>query len=373
VPTPGTSYYLGPAGDDAADGKTPGTAWQTLCHALATVPAGSSLLVAKGEYLSSSAFVDKAVTVKGGYSADFASWDPDANQSLFYGQLLLNHPGAVWAGFRMITRHTCTLSCSHTQHKVHSGTVVRNYFEAVTSGASYFWFIELSPCEGDAVRFRCNDVYLKESGNDAGAITMNGAGLTLVDANRICAKGTGALSFFDGTPTVGGTATIRRVIMNGFSECDRYDVFSCANGREVEYTLVNNTLFPAAVYGKTYCGPMVRYRLINNIFGTTAWNLDESNNGKAEVTEARGNLSLSAFSLKPTPLVSTDNNLGGTYTPAQVFVSPTSGDYSPLPGGPAVGKAVNSYGASTYGWPTMDLAQWPRAASGSWDRGAISP
>ncbi len=372
IPTPGTKFYLSPSGADSADGKSPATAWQTLCHALATVPAGSSLLVAKGEYLSSVAILDKAVTVKGGYSADFASWDPDANQTTFHGQLLLNHPGATWGGFRMITRHSCS-SCSFTQHKVYAGTVVRNYFEAVTSGANYFTLIELSPCEGDAIRFRCNDVYLQQSGIYAGAIAMTGAGLTLVDANRICAKGVGALAFFDGSPTVAGTSTVRRVIMNSFSESDRYDIFLCADGRETEYVLANNTLFPASVYGKSYCSGLVRYRLLNNVIGAGSWNLDEQSSGKAQIVEARNNLSLSALSLTPAPLAASDNSLGGGYTPAQVFKSPTTGDFKPLAGGPALGQALNLYGLAPYGWPTMDLAQWPRTPSGSWSRGALEP
>src|SRR5690606_30066764 len=98
---------------------------------------GSTVQVAQGAYLSTSLVLAKGLTVKGGYSANFAIWNPDTYQSIFYGRLTMDHNTAVWGGFRMIGN---PIGASQVQHAIRAGTFVRNYVEvkfgagAVSSG-----------------------------------------------------------------------------------------------------------------------------------------------------------------------------------------------------------------------------------------------
>src|SRR5262249_24066178 len=130
IPNPGKQYYVSAsAGNDANDGMTPATPWATLCHAVAAVPAGNTLWVAEGDYASAEAYVDKELTVKGGYDAAFASWDPDLHQSSFYGKLTLDHNAAVFGGFHILGDQINADSASYMQHRIAAGMLLRNYVE----------------------------------------------------------------------------------------------------------------------------------------------------------------------------------------------------------------------------------------------------
>src|SRR5262249_29044646 len=116
-----------------------------------------------GDYASAEVYVDKELTVKGGYDATFSSSDPDLHPTAFYGKLTLDHNAAVWGGFRMLGNPINADSWSYMQHRIAAGMLLRNYIEiVVVSGVDpnvlNLYGIVASACPTGVSVLRCNDI-----------------------------------------------------------------------------------------------------------------------------------------------------------------------------------------------------------------------
>ena len=89
-------FHVAPAGDDAADGRSPGAAWATVEHALGTVPAGDPAVphvvrLAPGDYP-----LARAAALKSGVTLIGAKWPWDANDR-DRARFSVLRPGPDWA------------------------------------------------------------------------------------------------------------------------------------------------------------------------------------------------------------------------------------------------------------------------------------
>lgn len=387
IATPGTVYYVSPTGNDNANGTTPGTAWNTLCRALAMVRPGNSILVAQGNYISASVVVAKGVTIKGGYNSAFTQWNPEMYPSIFYGRLTLDHANAVWGGFRMIAN---PISAAQSHHSLKAGTFVRNYVEAVFAPAvtTQSSAIDATACPGATITMLGNDVYAGASNaSPLRAVGMGyQRGALVLDANRICAQGkvsNGQAFVVNGYST--NTANTASVLLrNNLLETVNSGgyvvrLFTGNGGVDFTTTMTNNTLlaWESGVGGEAATSGKLRWRLTNNILfsvnGTGSSVLLGSGTGVG-FDSAENNL-IFGFSTNalanPVPMTNMGNDTTNSATAASVFTNITNGDFRILVGGQGDELGKNVYNAPTYGYVTTDLAQAPRPAAGAWDRGAL--
>ena len=86
--------YVAPTGDDADDCTNSGSPCRTVQYAVDQAADGDEIHVATGVYtdvnnhggLAQVVYISKTVTVRGGYSADFAAWDPNAHPATLDAQ-----------------------------------------------------------------------------------------------------------------------------------------------------------------------------------------------------------------------------------------------------------------------------------------------
>jgi len=380
-------YYVNASGgSDANDGKSPAKAWATLCKAIAMAPGGSTILVAQGGYASTNVVVAKQITVKGGFSSNFASWNPDVYPTVFYGKLTLDYNSAVWGGFRMIAN---PINVSGTQHVVRAGTFVRNYVETVYGGAATASYgLSATACPGSTSRLFGNDIYAgSTTSTTVAAIGFgNQLGTTILDSNRICVQGkptTGNTYAIVGTgPNLLFPATL--IARNNIIEAasvPSYLVSMTGSTGGADYNLIftNNTML-ARTYGFWGSGATsgkLRWRLTNNILfsmvgGSTAVYLGSG--AGVSFDSAEGNLVFgfnNNLLSTPLPLTSSLNDTTNSATASSVFVNATGGDFNPKTGGQAINNGKNVYNQATYGSVTTDIVQAGRPLSGAWERGAI--
>lgn len=168
VDEPGAVHYVSAAsGSNQNAGTDPAAPWATLAHALATAPAGSTIRVGPGDHGAADVYLDKALTVKGGYDPSFTTWDPDTHWSKLSGRLELHANGAVWAGFRMLAQPRGGGNFSEYFHRVAAGSLVRNYVEIVFTGSAdstFFSGIVATADGGHTSKIRCNDIYMRTAG-----------------------------------------------------------------------------------------------------------------------------------------------------------------------------------------------------------------
>jgi hypothetical protein len=391
IPTPGPQFHLSAAtGDDANDGKTPETAWATLCHAVEAAPAGSTLRVAEGKYASAEVYVGKELTIKGGYAGDFTDWDPDAHPTTFYGRLTLDHNNAVFGGFRVLANPLTAGNWSYAHHFVGAGTLVRNYIEIhATAGSDpnilNLYGIVASACPGGVSVLRCNDIYVKSSapqtfvvsGVEYGNHALH-AGQGVLDGNRICQDGgdfaTTAVGGY-GACTPGEVSVLMRNNIIESTGGRAIEFYSCGTD-DMNMVLTNNTILGGDTGVGAYGDPAatLRWKLTNNIvfspgFGQDAVDLGAPN---VELTSSEGNLTFGFQNngVSPAPLFTAGDDLTGVATQASVFVDAGAGDLRLKNGGQGVGTGVNVYGLPAYGSVKLDLEQKPRPPQGAWDRGA---
>jgi len=380
-------YYVNASGgSDNNDGKTPAKAWSTLCKAVAMAPGGSTILVAQGGYASTSVIVAKELTIKGGYSSNFANWSPDTYPTVFYGQLTLDHNKAVWGGFRMKTTPTTSL----TQHNLRAGKFVRNYVETLFSGgATTSASLGATACVGATSTLLGNDVYSRSTTSTSHAAIQfgNQRGATILDSNRICVEGkaSGATTYaITGSgPNLGGsvpTLIARNNVLEAASN-NAYLVNFLGSSGGIDFNLIftNNTML-GRTYGISGTGATsgkMRWRLTNNILfsltgGSTAVSLGSG--AGVSLDSVENNLVFgfnnNIFNVVPAPAVSAGNDTTNTPTATSVFINATAGDLRLKTGGQGDGTGKNVYNQSTYGTVTTDLMQSPRPSTGSWDRGA---
>jgi len=387
IATPGTLYYVSPTGNDNANGTTPGTAWNTLCRALAMVRPGNSILVAQGNYLSSSVVVAKGVTIKGGYNTAFTQWNPEMYPSNFYGRLTLDHASAVWGGFRMIAN---PISAAQSHHSLKAGTFIRNYVEAVfaASVTTQSSALDATACPGATITMTGNDLYA--GATNATPLRAVGIGYQrgalVLDANRICAQGkavNGQAFVINGYgPNMAATASL--VLRNNLLETANsggYVVRMASGDGGVDFitTMTNNTLlaWESGVGGTAATSGKMRWRLTNNILfslNNTGSSVLLGSGAGVSFDSAENNLvfgfSTNAFA-NPVPMNPSGNDTTNTATATSVFFDVNNGDFRIDVNGQADETGKNVYNAATYGTVITDLAQNPRPAAGNWDRGAL--
>lgn len=397
IATPGTPYYVNAAtGDDANDGLSPSRPWATLCMALAAAPSGSSVLVAAGTYTTAQITLDRPLTVKGGYDAGFTSWDPDAHPTVFAGRLSLAHDQAVFGGFRMISRPASSTWCD-TMHTITAGTLVRNYIEIVYTSLSNSTqcaeTISVEPVAGAAAGVACNDIYVR---GESASHTLGVAAVELyalggdasLDANRICLDDYANKWFAEtvsGYGTCGNgvdvsTLTLtNNIIENAASGQAVGSFYGC--GHDLNMVLTNNTIVTNGAGITGYAGESggtVRWQLTNNIVTGIASGsgsgVQVGTSPGVVVDSASGNLvfGFSNNGISPAPVMASQNDTTGFWTPSQVLVDAAHGDFRPRSGGPAIGTGVNVFGQAAYGSVIDDLALRPRPVTGPWDRGAFA-
>jgi|GEM_PF-2323126 len=388
IGNPGTQYYVKPTGNDSNDGKTPGTAWGTLCKALAMVGAGNTIQVAQGAYLSSEVIVAKGVTVKGGYNASFTLWNPEQYPTIFYGRLTLDHASAVWGGFRMIAN---PISSAQSRHSLKSGSFVRNYVETVfgTGVSTQSSAMNATACPGASLSLIGNDIYA--GGTNATPLRAIGfdyqKGAVILDSNRVCAQGKAAGQAFAvngfGPNTANAGSLLLRNNLLETANGGGYVIFLAGQGGGVDFTttMTNNTLlaWESGVGGtEASNNGKMRWRMTNNIL----FNLNGSGTSAAlgsgsgvSFDGAENNLvfgfSTNAFS-QPTPTVNLNNDWTNTTNAAAVFINAVSGDFRINVNGKADELGKNVFNVPAYGDVTTDLYQSQRPMMpGAWDRGAL--
>jgi hypothetical protein len=391
----GPQLYVNAAtGNDANDGKSPATAWATLCHATAAAPEGSTLRVAEGDYPSSSVFVNKELTIKGGYDATFSSWDPDLHPSNFYGRLTLDHAKAVWGGFKMLSSSIFADSWSYTHHRIAAGTLVRNYIEIIAINGADPLVLNLtglsaSSCPGGTSAIRCNDIYVRSSAPQAfatDAIEYGGdalhEGAAVVDSNRICQdSGGAATTTIDGYGTCGPAPSSISITNNvieksGGIGANAVYFYGC-DMADMDITLTNNTILSDGEgIGGGSEASVLRWRLSNNIVFNTgkAGTAINVGSGVSQIAKSQGNLTFgfSNNGISPTPLSGSGDDTSGKAEPNTVFVNFGAGDFHLVDGGQGAGTGINVYGDPELGGVTTDIFQKPRNMTGPWDRGAFA-
>lgn len=396
IPNPGTQYYVSAAsGSDANDGLSPATAWKSLCYAAQAAPSGSTIQVAEGEYASAEVYVGKDLTIKGGYDASFATWDPDTHPAIFYGKLTLDHNAAVWGGFRMIANPLNADSWSYMHHRIGAGVFVRNYVEIVAVTGSdpnvlNLYGIVASACAGGITVLRCNDIYVRSSAPQAfvtdaieyGNVALHD-GVSILDSNRICQdKGGPATAAIAGYGSCSGnkvSVIMRNNVIEkaGFGGGEGVHFYGCGQA-DMDLTLTNNTILSAGNGVAGYEGPpsTIHWKLTNNIVfsmgnGSSAINVGS---GAVQIGSAENNLTFgfSNNGIFPAPMLSAGNDTSGMASAASVFVNAALGNFKLLAGGQGAGTGLNVYGLNTYGGVTTDILQVPRSMMGAWDRGAYS-
>jgi Protein of unknown function (DUF1565) len=395
IVTPGKQYYVNAAtGNDANSGASPSQPWQTLCRAVGGAAPGSTIRVAAGTYLDGNIAIEKALTVKGGYDATFADWDPVGHPTYFHGKLTLSDDAAVWGGFRMTSRPASSEWCDGMHH-VTAGTLVGNYVEIVYTSlrddTQCAQLIDVQPAGGHSATLACNDIYVRGKspqhllGTTAVELYALG-GAVMLDSNRVCLDGypnTWFAETVSGYGTCGGTSVSQLTLANNVIEnaASGYAVgsfYGC--GHDLDMVLTNNTVLTNGAGITGYAGEsggQVRWKLTNNIVARSpsgsGSGVQLGTDPGVVVTSAAGNLvfGFADNAITPTPQTASQNDTGGAWTPNQVFVGPPIGDYRLRAGSPGIGTGINVYGLPAYGSVIDDLLQQPRPASGSWDRGAL--
>ena len=394
IANPGTQYYVSAAnGSDANDGLTPATAWATLCHAVAAAPSGGTIQVAEGDYASAHVYVGKELTVKGGYDATFAAWDPDLHRSVFHGRLTLDHNASVFGGFQILGNPLNAGSWSYGHHFIGAGTLVRNYVEIVAvSGIDpnvlNLYGIVASACPGGVSVLRCNDVYVRSSAPQAfvvSAIEYGNhalhAGHGVLDANRICQDGgSGATSAIGGYGScfANPVSLLMRnnvIEKTGGGGGDAMEFYNCGSG-DMNFVLTNNTILSSGSGISGSGGPpfLMSWKLTNNIVfsmnnGSSAVNVGA---GGVAITSSEGNLTFGFTSngIFPAPLMSSGDDTSGVATALSVFLNAAAGDLQLKAAGQGAGTGLNVHASPPYGDVTTDVLQAPRLVVGDWDRGA---
>lgn len=390
IPTPGTQYYVSPAGSDANDGTTPAKAWLTLCKAIAMVRPGNTIQVAEGTYVSTLANLAKGVTVKGGYKSDFTQWNPESFKSIFLGRLTLDHANAVWGGFRMITN---PIASAQSQHTLKSGVFVRNDVEAVfaTTVTAQSSALDTTSCAGATLTLLGNDVYAgATNATPLRAIGFNQQrGSLILESNRVCAEGKAigssglayAISGIGTDSADAGSMSLRNNLLET-SNSGGYVVRVLGSSGTADFLTVmtNNTLLGRenGIGGSGANAAKMRWRLTNNI----VFNLNSTGTGVllgagtgVDFSVAQYNL-IFGFSVNPlanpAPVTPISNDTTNSATATSVFVNALTGDFRiKVAPGQADETGGNVYNAAAYGSVTTDLMQSPRPAAGAWDRGAI--
>jgi hypothetical protein len=339
--------------------------------------------------------ITRAITVKGGWDATFATWDPDANPTYFTGTLALNNDGAVWGGFRMISHPA---SGQLGLHNFYAGTFIRNYVEIaytdMADGASNFTAMTANTCAGHTLSMLCNDIYVVATKNspggiihfnDATALSINlGNGSPLeISQTRMCFEGATSTGTFQALQAVGANLaeTASLTLANDFIEvvplmgAANTPARIYSNGGTLNITVVNNTLSgPLALAG--YNGAStgkVSWSLANNILfcPTTfpkAMDLTFSGGGGVvEVSRSQSNLifGYTNNTVMPSPAAGSGDTIGGA-TVGSTFTA----NYHPSPGGPAAGTGANLFNDPNWANVTVDLDNKARGFVGPWDRGA---
>jgi Putative metal-binding motif len=395
IANPGTQYYVSAAsGNDTNDGLTPATAWATLCYAVTAAPAGSTIQVAEGDYASAHVYVGKELTVKGGYDANFAAWDPDLYPSVFYGRLTLDHNASVFGGFRMIGNPVVADNWSYGHHYVGAGTLVRNYIEiVVVDGVDplvlNLYGIIASACPGGVTVLRCNDVYVRSSapqGFVVSAIEYGNqalhAGHGVLDANRVCQDGGGGA-----TGAIGGYGScfpnpVSLLLRNNVIEKAGFggggsamNFYNCGSD-DMTFVLTNNTFLSSGdgLIGSGDPPFLMNWKLTNNIVfsmnnGSSGVNLGGAG---VAVTTSEGNLvfGFNNNGILPVPLMSGGDDTSDVATPISVFMNAALGDLELKPAGQGAGTGLNVHALPAYGDVVTDIVQAPRPMVGPWDRGA---
>src|SRR5690606_5586444 len=123
--------------------------------------------VAEGDYNAAEIALLKPLVVKGGFSSDFSSWDPEQHPSRYFGRLYMNHNDAVWGGFLMhgtVPRNSGNSTYYHSFHRLMAGSLIRNRVEIdyeVTTTTYYLYGTAAVPCAEGVVRLACNDMYVR--------------------------------------------------------------------------------------------------------------------------------------------------------------------------------------------------------------------
>lgn len=403
VPEAGAVYYVSPTGSDASDGAAPERAWATLFHAVRAAAPFSTIRVAAGQYTSAEVHVDRPLVIKGGFDARFASWDPDANRTSFFGRLSLAHDHAIWGGFRLVTRGETDPGASlvETRHHVSGGTLLRNYVEIAwraSRNQHALTAIVAAPPEGHRTRLLCNDVYVRGEGAssspslDVRGVAYDGAGALGGEArlsnNRVCvdrARGVLSAEAVGGAPA-GGRGAARVTLTNNLIEAHgdaarglrsiRGLRFS-SGADDLDVVATNNTVYSETdgIVGMSGAGRgAIRWTLVNNVVfsrgGRDGVNVGAEGSSKVTVAESSGNLVFGFMhdAIVPTPRVSRHDDTTGAWTARDVF-----GDARLLPrdDGPARRGAVNVFGDPAYGAVRTDVWSSTRPIDGAWTRGAV--
>jgi hypothetical protein len=390
----GLVFYVKPAGSDSADGRSPATAWQTLCP-VRTAPAHSTIHVAGGSYNIGTLAITSAITIKGGYDVSFSMTpDPDVNPTYIIGTLILDQEGAVWSGFRMIQHPPQGM---HAPHQLMAGTFLRNYVEILYSTTDknehFFDGLLLKPCAGRALRLLCNDIYVKASrptGDSVPFTTAKALSATLaagpleLSQDRVC---------FDSSNAAGGNSAVfgtgvnlaesgSVVLTNDVVEMvpaggQTPTVGFSAMGGMLDITVVNSDISGSVAVGGSNNIPagMESWSLANNILfcagciGPKAFDI-RGDLGPVQIAESRSNLifGYTDNNVSPPPAISSGDTIGGA-TVASTFVS--ASDYHPSPSpGFAAGTGINLYNSASWPPVTVDLDNRPRPSAAPWDRGA---
>jgi hypothetical protein len=395
IPNPGAQYYVEPAGGSDADaGTSPATAWQSLCHALATAPDGSTINVATGTYGIEWAYLDRALTVKGGYDASFATWDPDAHPSVFLGKLTLNHEYAVWGGFRMHAQAApnAATSAHDYYHVVAAGTLIRNYVEIVYTGTPskfYFYPIVAAACESHTSRIECNDIYVRSSNPGAflssrstveyGNVHLH-QGTGILARNRICSDespdtfnsdvvaGYGSCGAMPASVVMTNNVLEKRHASGGSA----VDFYACDPG-DLDIVLTNNTVVSrtGGLNGSSSGAAQVHWTLANNIFAGNG-GFSSVDGGTTVIDESLGNLcfGFGSNAIVPAPAFTMGDDVTGVASLVSVFTAAASGDFTLVAGGQGDGTGINLYGDAGYGAVTTNILGAARPMMGAWDRGA---
>jgi cysteine-rich repeat protein len=402
VPEVGAIYYVSAAtgtDDESADGSL-SKPWKTLRHGIERAKAPGTLRVAEGDYNSLDIAIIKPLVVKGGFSADFSSWDPEVHESRYFGRLYMNHNDAVWGGFLMrgaVPRDAITDNYYHSFHQLFGGSLIRNRVEIdyeVTTTTYYLYGIAAAPCTEGQVHLACNDVSVRgrtETGglhnySAANAITMGNIGLPRgaisLDGNHICQAGHNG-SAVNGYGTCFPDTEVEINLSNNLIEIpgnrSSINFYGCGDS-EMSVRLSNNTLLgriSGSESSEEGAAPLRWYMANNIVLGRGSGQCVDVVYDWPELSrieQAYNNLCVgfSNNTISPAPILEDGNIDGSAYSLADIFVDPANGDYRILSDGPAAGSGRNLSTWSDGPHPLYDVSGDPRPTEGPWDLGAYN-